>query len=127
MSAGPGNRTYGSITVWIGYHARVRRIANVEPGAFWPVPKVDSSMIRLDFHRSPPVELPDPSALERVLAAAFGQRRKMLRAALGAAMDNPTRAVALLTEAGIDPKRRAETLSLAEFAALARVVGPWLP
>lgn len=127
LSAVPGNRTYGSITVWIGYHARVRRIATVEPGAFWPVPKVDSSLITLDFHRIPPVELPDPSALERVLSAAFGQRRKMLRAALGAAMGDPARAAALLVEAGIDPTRRAETLSLAEFAALARAAGPWLP
>ena len=64
LAAGPGGRTYGSITVWIGYHARVRKVATVEPGAFWPVPNVDSSLITLDFHRSPPVELPDPSALE---------------------------------------------------------------
>jgi 16S rRNA (adenine1518-N6/adenine1519-N6)-dimethyltransferase len=123
LAAGPGNRTYGSITVWIGYHARVRKVLTVEPGAFWPVPNVDSSLITLDFHRAPPVELPDPSALERVLAVAFGQRRKMLRASFGGALGDPARAVAMLVEAGIDPTRRAETLNLAEFVSLARVAG----
>jgi 16S rRNA (adenine1518-N6/adenine1519-N6)-dimethyltransferase len=123
LAAGPGSRIYGSITVWIGYHARVRKAATVEPGAFWPVPKVDSSLITLEFHRAPPVELPDPSALERVLAVAFGQRRKMLRSVFGAALGDPARAGAMLLEAGIDPTRRAETLDLEEFAALARVAG----
>jgi len=123
LAARPGSRVYGSITVWIGLHARVRKIATVEPGAFWPVPKVDSSLISLEFHQQSPVDLPDPSALERVLSVAFGQRRKMLRSCFSAALGDPARAAALLAEAGIDPTRRAETLDLAEFAALARVAG----
>lgn len=123
LAAGPGSRVYGSITVWIGFHARVRKAVRVEPGAFWPVPNVDSSLITLEFHRVPPVDLPDPSALERVLTVAFGQRRKMMRSSFGAALGDPQRAAELLTAAGIDPTRRAETLDLAEFAALARVAG----
>lgn len=127
LAAAPGSRVYGSITVWIGLHAKVRKIANVEPGAFWPVPKVDSSLISLEFYRESPVELPDPSALERVLSVAFGQRRKMLRSCFGGALGDTARAAALLAEAGIDPTRRAETLDLAEFAALARAAGDALP
>jgi 16S rRNA (adenine1518-N6/adenine1519-N6)-dimethyltransferase len=123
LAAGPGSRVYGSITVWVGLHARVRKAVRVEPGAFWPVPNVDSSLITLEFHQVSPVDLPDPSALERVLSVAFGQRRKMLRSCLGAALGDPQRAAEFLAAAGIDPTRRAETLDLAEFAALARIAG----
>jgi len=117
LAAAPGNRTYGSITVWIAFHGAVSKLATVEAGAFWPVPQVDSSLIAIRFHDSPPVDA-DPKALERVLAAAFGQRRKMVRSSLLTILGPETSHV--LGEAGIDPTRRAETLSLADFAAIAR-------
>ena len=127
LAAHPGNRTYGSITVWIGYHAGVRRLARVEPGAFWPAPRVDSTLLGFDFHRAPPVDAGEPAWLERVLAVAFGQRRKMLRAVFASALGDPRRAASLLEEAGIDPTRRAESLDLEAFASLARAIGPRLP
>jgi 16S rRNA (adenine1518-N6/adenine1519-N6)-dimethyltransferase len=123
IAANPGTRAYGSLTVWIAYHAEVRRLATVGPGSFWPVPAVDSTLLSLTFRPAPPVHVRDPDLLERVLAASFGQRRKMLRAALGSALGGREIAERLLEHAGIDPTRRAETLSLAEFAALANTVG----
>lgn len=123
ITASPGGRAYGSLTVWIAYHAEVRRLLTVSPNSFWPVPAVDSTLLGIAFRRSPPVAIRDPMLLERVLAAAFGQRRKMLRAALADALGGREIALRLLEHAGIDPTRRAETLTLEEFAALANTVG----
>jgi len=122
ITAAPGSRTYGSITVWIAYHAHVERVVTVQPGSFWPVPQVDSTLITIRFHPAPPVDIPNPDCLQRVLAAAFGQRRKMLRSSLGAALGGPEQGERLLSRVGIDPRRRAETLSLEEFARLACAV-----
>lgn len=123
ITARPGSRAYGSLTVWIAYHAEVRRLATVGPGSFWPVPAVESTLLSLLFRPAPPVHVRDPALLERVLRASFGQRRKMLRAALAAALGGREIAERLLEHAGIDPRRRAETLSLSEFAALANTLG----
>jgi 16S rRNA (adenine1518-N6/adenine1519-N6)-dimethyltransferase len=123
MTAGPGTRAYGSLSVWVSYHAAVRRLTTVGPGSFWPVPEVDSSLISLTFHKTPPVALREPELLERVLRMAFGQRRKMLRTSLGAALGSRELAIRLLEHAEIAPTRRAETLSLEEFAVLADTLG----
>ncbi len=127
ITAAPGSRTYGSLTVWLAYHAGVRRLTTVGPGSFWPVPEVDSTLVGLAFHKVPPVHLRAPEQLEKVLSATFGQRRKMLRASLGSALGSPEIAVRLLEHAEIDPTRRPESLTLAEFAALANTLGPALP
>ena len=123
IAAPPGSRAYGSLSVWIAYHAAVRRTLTLGPAEFWPVPKVDSSLLDFRFHPSPPVRLRDPRDLERLLSAAFGQRRKMIRSSLAAALGDREAAARLLDLAGIAPTRRPETLSLAEFAALANVLG----
>jgi 16S rRNA (adenine1518-N6/adenine1519-N6)-dimethyltransferase len=123
ITASPGTRAYGSLTVWIAYHAEVRSLVTVGPKSFWPVPAVHSSWIEIDFRTAPPVHVRDPELLERVLAAAFGQRRKMLRASLASALGGREIVLGLLEHAGIDPTRRAETLTLAEFAALANTLG----
>lgn len=127
LAAGPGSRAYGSITVWLAYHAAIRRLTTVGPRSFWPVPEVDSALIRMAFHRTPPVHIGSPEALERVLAVTFGQRRKMLRSTIGAAIGDPGLAIRLLEHAEIEPERRAETLSLVEFARLANTLGEALP
>lgn len=119
LAAAPGSRTYGSITVWMAFHGAVSKLTTVEPGAFWPVPQVDSSLIAVRFHGEPPVDA-DPGMIQRVLGAAFGQRRKMIRSSLASVLG--ARTAELLDAAGIDPTRRAEALSLAEFAAIARMV-----
>ncbi|MBD3161308.1 MAG: 16S rRNA (adenine(1518)-N(6)/adenine(1519)-N(6))-dimethyltransferase RsmA [Candidatus Eisenbacteria bacterium] len=121
--APPGSRTYGSLSVWIAYHASVRRRLTVGPGEFWPAPKVDSSLVDFRFHRTPPVHVRDPRDLERVLSTVFGQRRKMLRSSLGTALGDRAVAIGLLDHAGIAPTRRPETLDLGEFAALANTLG----
>ncbi len=125
-TAPPGSRIYGSITVWLSFHAALRRLARIEPRAFRPAPKVDSALLGIRFHESPPHPLREPAWLERVLSASFGQRRKMLRSAIGSRLSGPSEAERLLMECGVDPRRRAETLDLEEFVRLADRIGPLL-
>jgi len=113
--AAPGTDAYGRLAVAAGWRCEAHMALRLPPGAFSPPPKVWSAIV----HLTPRATRPDPAlarAMERVTAAAFGQRRKMLRGALKT-LGNPE---ALLAAAGIDPTRRAETLSIAEFEALAR-------
>jgi 16S rRNA (adenine1518-N6/adenine1519-N6)-dimethyltransferase len=123
IDASPGGRTYGSLTVWIAYHAAVQRLTNITPGSFWPVPSVESTLLALTFRRTPSVHVRDPHLLERVLSTTFGHRRKMLRASLGEAIGSRAVAIQLLEHAQIDPTRRPESLSLEEFAVLANTLG----
>ena len=116
ITAAPGTRTYGRLSVLSQWRTTPRRLFDVPPSAFVPPPKVTSSVVHfkvLDM----PVAPADPGSLETVVKAAFGQRRKMLRASLKTLGVDPK---ALLDAAGIDPSRRAETLGVAEFCALAR-------
>lgn len=115
IAAGAGDEGYGRLSVLAGWRCRAEILFDVPPGAFVPPPKVTSSIIRIEPREQPlaQAELPD---LEKVTAAAFGHRRKMLRQSLKSLGD----ASALLAATGIDETRRAETLSISEFAALAR-------
>ena len=114
LAAAPGSEAYGRLSVWAQWRAEVRRLFDISPRAFVPPPKVTSSVVRIVPR--PPVAPADPQTLERVLAAAFGQRRKMLRQSLKSLTPESE---ALLARAGIAPTRRAEELSIAEFCALA--------
>jgi 16S rRNA (adenine1518-N6/adenine1519-N6)-dimethyltransferase len=97
----------------------VRLAFHVPPGAFRPPPKVDSAVLHLRVLREPRVALADPRRFESVVRAAFAQRRKMLANALAAGLGLPLDVVRRAVAAGgIDPKRRAETLTMSEFAAL---------
>tara|TARA_B100000378_G_scaffold203522_1_gene166895 strand:- start:534 stop:1361 length:828 start_codon:yes stop_codon:yes gene_type:complete len=108
-----GDNHYGRLGVLAGWRTEARIAFDVPPQAFTPPPKVTSSVVHLTPRAEPlPVAA---SALERVTQAAFGQRRKMLRQSLKSLGGE-----ALLAKAGIDPTRRAETLSIAEFCELAR-------
>ncbi|MEM9782651.1 MAG: 16S rRNA (adenine(1518)-N(6)/adenine(1519)-N(6))-dimethyltransferase RsmA [Pseudomonadota bacterium] len=113
ITAPPGSAHYGRLAVLAQWRARARLLFEVGPRAFTPPPKVTSAIIRIE-PTAPRRDVP-PRALERVTAAAFGQRRKMLRQSLKPLGD----AAALLAAAEIDATRRAETLSLDEFLALA--------
>jgi 16S rRNA (adenine1518-N6/adenine1519-N6)-dimethyltransferase len=120
IAAPPGGKTYGSLSVFTQLYCDVRLAFRVPPGAFRPPPKVDSAVLHLRVLREPRVPLGDPRRFERVVRAAFAQRRKMLANALGAGLGLPLDVVRrAATTVGVDPTRRAETLSLAEFAALA--------
>ena len=119
MAAAPGGRAYGRLTVMLATHCRVERLFDVGPGAFRPPPRVDSSVVRLVPHAAPPFTIADPVRHALVVAAAFGQRRKTLRNSLRGVVGAEGFGVA-----GIDPGRRAETLSPAEFARLAATPPP---
>ena len=120
VAAGPGGKTYGALSVLTQVAAAARLAFTVPPGAFSPPPQVDSAVLYLTPHRAPPVPVADPARFGAVVRAAFGQRRKSLANALAAGLALSTeRARHLAQAAGIDPGRRAETLSLAEFARLA--------
>lgn len=112
--AQPDTDAYGRLGVLAGWRSHARIVFDLPPQAFWPPPKVKSSVVHLTPRPAPlPVEL---RALERVTAAAFGQRRKMLRQSLKGIGGER-----LLAAANIDGTRRAETLSVEEFARLAKV------
>ena len=119
MAALPGGKDYGRLTVMLAARVRVEKLFDVGPGAFRPPPKVDSSIVRLVPHATPPFALPDPARFAEVVVKAFSQRRKTLRNSLHGCVD-----AAGFMAAAIDPQRRAETLSPAEFAALAATPPP---
>ena len=120
IAAPPGGKTYGSLSVFTQLHCDVRLAFRAPPGAFRPPPKVDSAVLHLRVLRAPRVPLADLRRFESVVRAAFAQRRKMLANALGAGLGLPLDVVRrAAAAAGVDPTRRAETLSLSEFAALA--------
>src|SRR5262249_40932287 len=113
-----GDDAYGRLSVLAGWRTEARILFDVNPSAFVPPPKVASSVVRL-VPRPAPLAC-DRALLERVTAAAFGQRRKMLRSSLRTLGSDPA---ALLADAGLDPTRRAEEIDVAGFVALADAVG----
>jgi len=121
LAAGPGSRNYGVLAVLTGLRADVTRLLTLPPGAFRPAPKVRSTLVRLDF-RPPAVVLADPRAFETVVRGLFAYRRKMLTNAIRvhAGLD-PRGAAQVLARAGLDGRRRPETLHLTELARLAQV------
>jgi 16S rRNA (adenine1518-N6/adenine1519-N6)-dimethyltransferase len=114
--APPGTKAYGRLSVIVQWLCEARALFDIAPSAFTPPPKVTSTVIQLT-PRAAPLAPADQATLEAVTAAAFGQRRKMLRQSLKALDPG---AEAMLAGLGIDPRRRGETLSIAEFCALAR-------
>jgi 16S rRNA (adenine1518-N6/adenine1519-N6)-dimethyltransferase len=116
--APPRSAAYGRLSALAGWRAEARILFDIPPAAFTPPPKVTSSVVRI-VPRAAPAAPCALEALERVTAAAFGQRRKMLRQALRPLGVDPA---ALLAAAGVEPTARAETLDVAAFAALARAL-----
>ena len=113
LRAAPDGKDYGRLSVMIQYRCAVEKLFDVAPGAFTPPPRVDSAVVRLVPHATPPVAVDDPARFALLVRAAFASRRKTLRNNLrGLLSAEAMRAL------GIDPGRRAETLSLAEFALL---------
>jgi 16S rRNA (adenine1518-N6/adenine1519-N6)-dimethyltransferase len=120
--AAPGSKTYGRLSVLVQWRCEARIMFDVNAAAFVPPPKVTSSLVRI-MPRPTPLAC-ERRLLERVTQAAFGQRRKMLRQSLrplGADMPG------LIAQAGLDPTARAEDISVAGFAALARALAATPP
>lgn len=120
IAAEPGTRASGAITYQVHYHARVNEIIDVPRECFYPVPGVDSAVLRLDLRDEPAVTVRDEKLLFDCIKAGFSMRRKTLGNSLTALHNYDKQSLSQALEAaGVDPCRRAETLSLEEFARLA--------
>jgi 16S rRNA (adenine1518-N6/adenine1519-N6)-dimethyltransferase len=119
MAAGPGSKIYGVPSVKMAWYGEVTKAGSVGRNVFWPAPNVDSGLVRLvrkerEF---------DPELREltfTIVDAAFGQRRKTLRTALGSALGSPQNVESILRDASLDPGLRGEQLSLQDFVAIAQ-------
>jgi len=118
LVAAPGTPAYGAPSVRVAYYADARIVGMVPRAVFVPVPDVDSALVELVRRDVPPVDVPSRERLFQLVRAGFAHRRKMLRRTLRPAFGERTERV--LTDAGIDPRARAESLGLTEWAALAR-------
>lgn len=122
LMAQPGTKDYGILSVLCRQWFDIATVVRVKPGCFFPPPKVDSIVVQLRPLETPRVPVADDALLKRLVKAAFGQRRKTLRNSLRSANLELDRIDGLLQNAGIDPKRRGETLSLEEFACLTNLL-----
>jgi len=118
LAAPPGTPACGAISVKVAYHARAAVVGVVPPTVFMPRPKVDSAIARFERRPAPPVDVPSADRLFALARAGFAQRRKTLRQSLKAVLG--ARVEDVLAAAGIAPMARAETLTLDQWAALAR-------
>jgi 16S rRNA (adenine1518-N6/adenine1519-N6)-dimethyltransferase len=119
MCAGPGGRVYGAPSAKLAWYASARPAGNVPRTVFWPMPNVDSKLVAFARHAPPPTSA-SRAEVFAVVDAAFGQRRKTLRAALGGWAGSPAAAERLLRAAGVDPGARGEALAIADFARIAK-------
>ncbi len=121
MAALPGNKTYGSLSIAVQYHAQPQIVRHVPPSAFVPQPKVDSSVVRMAIYQKRPYQPKDEELFSLVVRGAFGKRRKTLVNALIQAPHFPftkPQLLSALERTKIDPQRRGETLSIPEFVRL---------
>jgi 16S rRNA (adenine1518-N6/adenine1519-N6)-dimethyltransferase len=122
FTASSGTKDYGVLTVLLGIFSKVRTLFGVGPDQFYPPPKVESVVVRIDFAQEPPAA-PDFPFMRKLVSKAFQQRRKTLGNSLTGVFGLDADAVRIAcAEAAIDPKRRAETLSVQEFIVLAQTV-----
>jgi len=119
MCAGPGSRVYGAPSAKLAWYAAARPAGVVPRSVFWPVPNVDSKLVAFTRHEPPPTAASREEVFA-VIDAAFGQRRKTLRAALAGWAGSPSDAEHLLRAAGVDPSARGESLGVADFARIAQ-------
>ena len=121
LAAAAGTPAYGSLTLFVRYHALLEPLMNVKASAFWPRPDVDSMLVRFILRDHPPVTVPDEAKLFRIIRGSFQMRRKQLlntlEESLGVTKDLVAR---VCRQAGIAPERRGETLTIEEFARIAR-------
>ena len=117
-----GSRESGAVTVSVNYYAEPKLLFGVSAGSFMPAPKVDSAVIRLEVRKEPPVSA-DEEKFFKVVKAAFSQRRKVISNSLSAGLKMEKSAVTeIISQAGVSPNARAETLKLEDFAAIAALL-----
>jgi len=118
LVARPGSKIYGVPSVKMAWYAETAKVGAVPPTVFWPVPKVESGLVSIR-RREPPQTNATKDEVFAVIDAAFGQRRKMLRTALGGLAGSASVADERLLAAGVDPRTRGEMLDVADFARIA--------
>ncbi|MEE0796657.1 MAG: 16S rRNA (adenine(1518)-N(6)/adenine(1519)-N(6))-dimethyltransferase RsmA, partial [Anaerovoracaceae bacterium] len=119
INAGPGSKAYGALSVTVQFYCLTEKITDVGRECFVPSPKVDSAVLKLTFRKEPPVELRNRDIFFECVRAGFGQRRKTLSNSLQTLHGTDREMIRdSLDAAGIDPARRAETLSIEEFARI---------
>lgn len=117
--AKPGDM--GILSVSVQFYGTPQAVMRLNPAVFWPRPEVESAVVRIDVHDAPLYDVPSAETLFRIVRAGFGQKRKQLKNSLASGLGiSNSEAQLLLERAGIEASRRAETLSLEEWAALAR-------
>lgn len=120
LAAKPNDMSILSVSVQ--FYGQPQIVTRLNRAVFWPRPDVDSALVRIDTYDRPPVNVPDEKTFFRMVRAGFGQKRKQLKNAISSGLSlKADAAAALLESAGIDPRRRAETLTLEEWAALTRL------
>jgi 16S rRNA (adenine1518-N6/adenine1519-N6)-dimethyltransferase len=126
LSASPGEKDWGVLSVFLQREADVSLERIVPPGAFFPPPRVHSAVIHVGFRPpSAAAAVIDPARFRKLVKAGFAQRRKTLGNALKAGKVAPPEVLAAaLAQAGVDPGRRGETLTIEEWASLERALGP---
>jgi 16S rRNA (adenine1518-N6/adenine1519-N6)-dimethyltransferase len=122
ITARPGGKDYGAFSLLAQYYCDTRVVRKVPPRSFIPEPKVDSLVVRLDILPTPKVKVLDEKFFFRVVREAFNMRRKTLWNALKPIGIDPSAMEVVYKNSGIDPKRRGETLSIQEFAALSNEI-----
>lgn len=123
ISSGPGAKSYGTLSVWCQVHGRIGEEINVSPEAFYPRPKVRSTILKIELLPQARVSEENLPVLKGLVRAAFGQRRKTLSNAVGSwLMRQRDEVDGLLAAHDVDPKRRGETLSVDEFIKLAQAI-----
>jgi 16S rRNA (adenine1518-N6/adenine1519-N6)-dimethyltransferase len=124
IASAPGTKDYGTLSVWCQLHGRVADKVQVSPEAFFPRPKVRSTVLQIELFDEPLIADADLATLRGLVRAAFGQRRKTLSNNLTSWLKRARSDIDdFLRSCDIDPKRRGETLTVDEFIKLARAVG----
>lgn len=128
LAAAAGTPEYGSLTLFVRYHALLEPLMTLKASAFWPRPDVDSMLVRFILRDKPPVVVSDEARLFRIIRGSFQMRRKQLLNTLEESLGVNKEVVArICRQAGIVAARRGETLTLDEFARLARAAEGHLP
>ncbi len=119
IASGPATKAYGTLSVWCQVHGRISERVSVSPEAFFPKPKVRSTILKIDLYQEPLIPVKELPLLRGLVRAAFGQRRKTLGNALTSWLQRDRNEIeSVLRREGIDPVRRGETLNVEEFLAL---------
>ena len=124
LTAPSGGKAYGALTLLVQYHAKALSVLKVLKGSFFPVPKVDSKVVSLDFEKPYPQRVVHEAVFKKVVKGAFAHRRKTVLNSLKGALPDQTRESLLtaLTACGIDPGKRAEVLDMADFLRLSSML-----